>query len=300
MASELSRKVKWGVIGSGGIARRRTIPEGIVPAKNAELAIVYDVNAKANAEVAGQFGVQAAASLGEGTIGQGGRGRMVAHLEAGVSGYDAQPSRVGDGGRMTDPAPVNMHRAEIEEFSQALIEGRPPSNSARIGLQNQEVLAIRYLALKAGWAGVFSVKPVYDARTFKWSAIATATSLAALTYIGFDGVTTLAEEVKNPKRNVPMATVLFSVVEVYLAQMAWPDYSTFTHPETAFMGVNLAAIREYAFRRPGGRKPQVLLDVFAPGSILVRCKPQGAGQKSASIRSKVVSGSQALGAKLNP
>ncbi len=31
-------KVKWGVCGSGGIARRRTIPEGIVPANNAELA----------------------------------------------------------------------------------------------------------------------------------------------------------------------------------------------------------------------------------------------------------------------
>ena len=27
--------IRWGVIGSGGIARRRTIPEGIVPAENA-------------------------------------------------------------------------------------------------------------------------------------------------------------------------------------------------------------------------------------------------------------------------
>ncbi|MFA5645568.1 MAG: Gfo/Idh/MocA family oxidoreductase [Candidatus Ratteibacteria bacterium] len=36
-------KVKWGVIGAGGIADRRTIPEGIVPAKNAELVAVMDV-----------------------------------------------------------------------------------------------------------------------------------------------------------------------------------------------------------------------------------------------------------------
>ena len=36
-------KVKWGVIGAGGIAHRRTIPEGLVPADNAELVAVMDV-----------------------------------------------------------------------------------------------------------------------------------------------------------------------------------------------------------------------------------------------------------------
>jgi len=53
-------KIKWGVIGSGGIARRRTIPEGIIPADNAVLVSVYDVDASVNAQVAGQFGVYAA------------------------------------------------------------------------------------------------------------------------------------------------------------------------------------------------------------------------------------------------
>lgn len=55
-------KTKWGVLGSGGIAKRRTIPEGIVPAANAELTAVYDVNAEANAEVARQFGAKACAT----------------------------------------------------------------------------------------------------------------------------------------------------------------------------------------------------------------------------------------------
>lgn len=36
--------VKWGVIGAGGIADRRTIPEGIVPAHNAELTAVMDID----------------------------------------------------------------------------------------------------------------------------------------------------------------------------------------------------------------------------------------------------------------
>ena len=53
---------KWGVIGSGGIARRRTIPEGIVAAHNAELVSVFDVNAAANGEVAREFGAAACAS----------------------------------------------------------------------------------------------------------------------------------------------------------------------------------------------------------------------------------------------
>jgi predicted dehydrogenase len=55
--------VRWGVIGSGGIARRRTIPEGIMAAPNARLAAVFDINAAANREVAEQFGTSAAESI---------------------------------------------------------------------------------------------------------------------------------------------------------------------------------------------------------------------------------------------
>ena len=70
------------------------------------------------------------------------------------------------------------------------------------------VLAIRYLFLSEGLSGVFSAQTIYNPETFDAGAVLSATSLAALTYIGFDGVTTLAEEVKNPRRNVPLATVL--------------------------------------------------------------------------------------------
>ena len=61
----MNTKVKWGVIGSGGIARRRTIPEGILPACNAELVTVYDISLKSNQEVSAQFGVRACDSLEE-------------------------------------------------------------------------------------------------------------------------------------------------------------------------------------------------------------------------------------------
>lgn len=107
------------------------------------------------------------------------------------------------------------------------------------------VLAIRYLFRQQGWAGVASAQPFYNPQTFDFHAIRTATSLAALTYIGFDGVTTLAEDVENPKRNVLLATVLvcmftggFSGLQVYLAQRVWPDWESFPNLETAFMDVS--------------------------------------------------------------
>jgi len=56
-------KVSWGVIGSGGIAFRRTIPEGILPARNAKLVAVYGPDLEGNRAVAEQFGARAAASV---------------------------------------------------------------------------------------------------------------------------------------------------------------------------------------------------------------------------------------------
>ncbi len=51
--------VNWGVIGAGGIARRRTIPEGIIPAKNSKLVAVMDTDRKAAEEVAEKYQVKA-------------------------------------------------------------------------------------------------------------------------------------------------------------------------------------------------------------------------------------------------
>jgi predicted dehydrogenase len=49
--------VKWGVIGAGGIADRRTIPEGIVPSSKCELVAVMDVNPERASAVADKYGV---------------------------------------------------------------------------------------------------------------------------------------------------------------------------------------------------------------------------------------------------
>jgi len=96
-------------------------------------------------------------------------------------------------------------------------------------------MAIRYILLKNGISGLFSTQPFYNQNSFSVGAIGSATALAALTYIGFDGLTTLSEEVKNPKRNVLIAAVLTCLItgiwsgsQIYLAQLSWPDWISFT------------------------------------------------------------------------
>lgn len=88
--------------------------------------------------------------LAAGTIGQGAAGSMVAYLKEGAEGYDAQQARQAGGGLDIAPPPVNTYRAEIEEFSQAILENRDPANSAEIGLQSQRVLAACYESARTG------------------------------------------------------------------------------------------------------------------------------------------------------
>ena len=65
-----------------------------------------------------------------------------------------------------------------------------------------------------------------------------------LTYIGFDAISTLSEEVKNPRRNVMLAMVIvclftgvFGALQVYLAQLVWPDWASYPDVDTAFVHV---------------------------------------------------------------
>lgn len=85
----------------------------------------------------------------QGTIGQGDRGEMVARLQE-ASGYDAQQARSSGADIPINPAPVNTYRAEIEEFSESILGGRPSSNDGQLGLQSQKLLAACYESAKTG------------------------------------------------------------------------------------------------------------------------------------------------------
>lgn len=100
--------------------------------------------------------------------------------------------------------------------------------------------AVRYLWLQppdglAGWT-----RPFYNPDTFSFSAVSAGASLAVLTYIGFDGISTLSEEVHNPRRNILRASVIVCLItgvlasiQVYFAQLVWPG-TTFPDQDTAF------------------------------------------------------------------
>ncbi|HXQ26378.1 MAG TPA: APC family permease [Candidatus Acidoferrales bacterium] len=76
-------------------------------------------------------------------------------------------------------------------------------------------------------AGFFT-QPFYNPETFSFRGVFRGTSIAVLTYIGFDGISTFSEEAENPRRNILLATVLVCVItgvlsslEVYAAQLVW-------------------------------------------------------------------------------
>jgi putrescine importer len=106
------------------------------------------------------------------------------------------------------------------------------------------VAAARYISGHPHSDPGFFVRPFYDPSTFSTSALFGCTSIAVLTYIGFDGISTLSEEAENPRRNILLATVLTCVVigvlsaaEVYAAQLIWPASQHFPDVDTAYVWV---------------------------------------------------------------
>jgi len=106
------------------------------------------------------------------------------------------------------------------------------------------VVAARYVFAHPHSAPGFFMHPFYNSATFETKAVLGGTSLAVLTYIGFDGISTLSEEAKNPQRDILRATVLVCLIigilaalEVYAAQLIWPSGRPFPDVVTAFVHV---------------------------------------------------------------
>ena len=103
------------------------------------------------------------------------------------------------------------------------------------------VAAARYLFGHPVHDSLFFSRPFYDPQTFTLGRLFGCTSIAVLTYIGFDGISTLSEEAENPRRNILVATVLTCVVigilsaaEAYVAQLVWPASEPFPDVNTAY------------------------------------------------------------------
>lgn len=95
------------------------------------------------------------------------------------------------------------------------------------------VLAFGHFAADADPVAPFAVLPDF-------SAVVAGSAILALSFLGFDAVSTLAEEAKNPRRSVPRAVLLTVLVGgvlfvfvTWVGSMVWPDSATFTNLDTA-------------------------------------------------------------------
>jgi amino acid transporter len=92
------------------------------------------------------------------------------------------------------------------------------------------VFVVRFLWNMHEYGPGFFTHPFYNPATFSFKSVFHGTSVAVLTYIGFDAISTFSEEVENPRRNIMLATVLVCLItgvlaslEVYAAQLVWQD-----------------------------------------------------------------------------
>lgn len=103
-------------------------------------------------------------------------------------------------------------------------------------------------ALSDGAGTGFSSIGFYNPETFDWQLVLSGTAIACFSFLGFDGITTLVEDIKEPKKNLPRATILTCLIMMcvflamaYLGQCLFPDYNGFGNPDTAFLDVAVVA-----------------------------------------------------------
>ena len=92
-------------------------------------------------------------------------------------------------------------------------------------------IVIGIVALTQGKGNGFDfISPLYNSDTFSWSLVFGAVSIAVLSFLGFDGISTLAEENKESARAIGrsmvaallVAGVLF-IVQTWVASLLVPD-----------------------------------------------------------------------------
>jgi len=110
------------------------------------------------------------------------------------------------------------------------------------------ILAARYAILRHGVAGLWQFGNIYNAKEFAARPLLLGAAIASLSYIGFDAISTLAEDTIRPERDISIATVLVCVIQtllcvvtVYMAALVWPDFRSFPESETVILDIARSA-----------------------------------------------------------
>lgn len=125
----------------------------------------------------------------------------------------------------------------------------------------QLVFIVVFVALSihnlSGQAEPVSLLKPFHHDGFSVPLIMTGAAVLCLSFLGFDAVSTMAEETPNPRRTIPIAIMVVSLiggllflVVSYCAQMVFPQWSSFADPDSASVDV---------MRRVGG---ELLVSAF--------------------------------------
>jgi amino acid transporter len=106
-------------------------------------------------------------------------------------------------------------------------------------------LAVRFVVSTRGATALLQPSAVLNPETFSLSPLMLGAGIATLSYIGFDAVSTLAEDTVRPERDISAATIAVCLLgtmvfflTVYLAALVWPVGKPFPQVDTAIMDIS--------------------------------------------------------------
>ncbi|WP_416828254.1 APC family permease [Ectobacillus polymachus] len=107
------------------------------------------------------------------------------------------------------------------------------------------ILVVKGLNNGEGTGEVFTMQPFFSAG-MNYSVLITGATILCFSFLGFDAVTTLAEETPNPKKTIPKAIFLTAlwggiifITASFFIQLFFPDMSRFKEPDAALPEIAL-------------------------------------------------------------
>lgn len=174
-------------------------------------------------------------------------------------------------------------------------------NTALFWLQISSIVVfigflVKFVFIDGLGFGGFSMAPIFQAEHVNLNFIATATSMILLGFVGFDGISTLAEETKEPRTMVGKATVTALVaaaalffVQSYLAALAHQNYMDLD-PDMALFDIAKTVGGEWFYI------VMIFINVIAVGLVVTLNIQSAVGRVLYSMgRDNVLFGSKFLG-----